>query len=356
MSGVRKGSRLVKTLGQGQFSLRKTPSCVRSLASAAEANPRQNDHLSDLESTTTFTSPAPDQKSIDAFNQAEKLSAKERRLPGNRYQYHPPKYYRGPLHPVQTPPASDPTARDFVPGPFNFPRLKHTYDSTIAPDLLTMTYQHTPPGTEQVVSQKGTLRQWDGSSPYHKNRPSRGPRGGGSSRLGILERNIDWNNIPEIEAVTINSYAPNAAQNKEYLHVARAVVQAISGDYPEVTTVKHHVIQWGVRKGDKAGAKVTLRGGAAYEFVDKLVTLVLPKIKDWPGIKASTGDDSGNLAFGMKPAWMAYFPEIEFNYDMYPPKLMPGCDIFIHTTGTSDRQGRLLMEALGFPFYGKATR
>lgn len=85
MSGVRKGSRLVKTLGQGQFSLRKTPSCVRSLASAAEANPRQNDHLSDLESTTTFTSPAPDQKSIDAFNQAEKLSAKERRLPGNRY-------------------------------------------------------------------------------------------------------------------------------------------------------------------------------------------------------------------------------------------------------------------------------
>lgn len=219
-----------------------------------------------------------------------------------------------------------------------------------------MTYQHKPPGTVAPESQKGTLRQWDGSSPYHKNRPSRGPRGGGSSRLGILERNVDWNNIPELEAVTINSYAPMSSQNKEYLHVARAVVQAISGAYPEVTTVKHHVIQWGVRKGDKAGAKVTLRGGAAYDFVDKLVTLVLPKIKDWPGIKASTGDDSGNLAFGMKPAWMAYFPEIEFNYDMYPPKLMPGCDIFIHTTGTSDRQGRLLMQALGFPFYGKATR
>lgn len=234
----------------------------------------------------------------------------------NRYQYHPPKYYRGPLHPVQTPPASDPTARDFVPGPFSFPRLKHTYESTIAPDLLAMTYQHTPPGTVPAVSQKGSLRQWDDSSPYHKNRPNRGPRGGGSSRLGLLERKIDWNNIPDIEAVTINSYAPEAAQNKEYLHVARAVVQAISGAYPEVTTVKHHVIQWGVRKGDKAGAKVTLRGGAAYEFVDKLVTLVLPKIKDWPGIKASTGDDSGNLAFGMKPEWMAYFPEIEFNYDV----------------------------------------
>ncbi|KHN95812.1 Ribosomal protein L5 [Metarhizium album ARSEF 1941] len=366
MSGVHKGSRLLKTLGQGRFRPAPAPLCARSFSSPPEAKPTQNDDLSDLESTTTFTPAAPDQESIDAFNQTESLGAKGRRLPGSRYQYHPPKYYRGPLHPVQTPPASDPTARDFVPGPFSFPRLKHTYDSTIAPDLLTMTYQHTPPGTAPVVSQKGTLRQWDGSSPYHKNRPARGPRGGGSSRLGILERNINWNNIPEIEAVTINSYAPNAAQNKEYLHVARAVVQAISGAYPQVTTVKHHVIHWGVRKGDKAGSKVTLRGGAAYEFVDKLVTLVLPKIKDWPGIKASTGDDSGNLAFGMKPEWMAYFPEIEFNYDaysmliisaqMYPPKLVPGCDIFIHTTGTSDRQGRLLMEALGFPFYGKATR
>lgn len=246
-----------------------------------------------------------------------------------RYQYHPPKYYRGPLHPVQTPKSSDPTARDFVPGPFSFPRLKHTYDSTIAPDLLAMTYQHTPPGTVAPESQKGTLRQWDGSSPYHKNRPSRGPRGGGSSRLGILERNVDWNNIPEIEAVTINSYAPMSSQNKEYLHVARAVVQAISGAYPEVTTVKHHVIQWGVRKGDKAGAKVTLRGGAAYDFVDKLITLVLPKIKDWPGIKASTGDDSGNLAFGMKPAWMAYFPEIEFNYDVRPLPLLFSLGFFL---------------------------
>lgn len=64
----------------------------------------------------------------------------------SRYQYHPPKYYRGPLHPVQCPPSSDPTARDYVPGPFSLPRLKHTYDSTIAPDLMTMTYQHAPPG------------------------------------------------------------------------------------------------------------------------------------------------------------------------------------------------------------------
>lgn len=217
---------------------------------------------------------------------------------------------------MQSPPSSDPTARDFVPGPFNVPRLMHTYDSTIAPDLATLTYQHTPPGTTRGDSQKGTLRAWDDSSPYHKNRPLRGPRGGSSSRLGLLERDITWFDVPRIEAVTINSYAPKSSNDKEYLHVARAVVQAISGSFPETTTVKKHVVQWGVRKGDKAGAKTTLRGAAALEFVDKLVTLVLPKIKDWQGLEASTGDRAGNIALGLRPEWMAYFPELETNYDV----------------------------------------
>lgn len=233
-----------------------------------------------------------------------------------RYQFHPPKYNRGPLHPIQSPPSSDPTARDFVPGPFNLPRLKHTYDSTIAPDLMTLTYTHKPPGYEAPESTKGLLREWDGSSPYHKNRPRRGPRGGQSGRLGLVEKEMSWHNLPEIAAVTVNSYAPEAADNKEYLDVARAVVQAITGEFPEVTRTKSNVIHWGVRKGQKTGAKVTLRGGAAYEFVDKLVTLVLPKIKDWPGVKGSSGDRAGNLGLGLNPEWMSYFPELEYNFDV----------------------------------------
>ncbi|KAK7432776.1 54S ribosomal protein L7, mitochondrial [Neonectria magnoliae] len=356
MATLREATRMASSLGRRQLPLRTVPSCARRLASTQADKPAPSpDALAELDSASSFSTPLPNQKEFEAFNSADKDKTRNKDLPGNRYQYHPPKYYRGPLHPVQMPPSSDPTARDFVPGPFSFPRLKHTFDDTIAPDLLTMTYTHVPPGTVTPESNKGVLREWDESSPYHKNRPRRGPRGGGSSRLGILERDIAWHNIPEIEAVTINSFAPLAAQNKEYLHVARAVVQAISGAFPEVTKVKHGVVQWSIRKGDKSGAKVTLKGGAAYDFIDKLVTLVLPKIKDWPGINASTGDDAGNLAFGLKPAWMAYFPEVEFNYDMYPARLMPGCDIFIKTTGTSDRQGRLLLQALGFPFYGKAT-
>lgn len=233
-----------------------------------------------------------------------------------RYQYHPPKYYRGPLHPVQMPPSSDPTARDFVPGPFNVPRGKHTFDSTLASDIMTLTYKHMPPGYVPPESKKGELREWDGSSPYHEGRPRRGPRGGGSSRLGLLERDITNSNIPELEGITIAAYAPLAADNKEYLQVARAVVQAISGVHAETIKAKKNVIQWKIRKGDFAGAKADLTGEAAYEFFDKLLTLVLPKIKDWPGMKWTSGDGSGNMAIGMEPEWMAFFPELEFNYDV----------------------------------------
>ncbi|CCE34810.1 related to ribosomal protein L5 precursor,mitochondrial [Claviceps purpurea 20.1] len=357
MSSLRESARLARLFGQRRLPLKAPQSCARRFASTAAGNSQtlKADQLADLESTTTYTSAAPEQESIDKFKTGTHRT-NEDRLPGGRYQYHPPKYYRGPLHPVQSPESSDPTARDFVPGPFSVPRLKQTYDSTIAHDLMTMTYKHKPPGYVAPESKKGHLREWDDSSPYHKNRPRRGPRGGASSRLGLLERDVEWNNITSLSAVTINSYAPEACHSKDYLHVTRAVIQAISGAYPEVTTIKHQVSQWRIREGDKAGCKVTLHGSAALEFVDKLVTLVLPKIKDWPGIKASTGDDSGNLAFGMKPEWVTYFPEIEFNFDMYPPRLIPGCDIFLHTTGTSDRQGRLLLQALGFPFYGKKSR
>lgn len=203
-----------------------------------------------------------------------------------------------------------------MPGPFTYPRLKHTLDSTIGPDLLTLTYQHQPPGTPASTSQKGVLRTWDGSSPYHKNRPLRAPRGPDGDRLRLIERDITFNNVPEILSVTISAYEPAAGQNKEVLHTTRAVLQAISGQFTNVIRVKRPVVQWKIRKNDMAGAKVSIQGNAAYEFTDKLIHLVLPKIKDWQGVKASTGDRSGNIAFGLKPEWMSFFPEIEYNYDV----------------------------------------
>ncbi|TQV92165.1 ribosomal L5P family protein [Cordyceps javanica] len=352
MAGAREGMRALRVVSARQLSQQASWPCARRFASSSAAS---QSSLAAIEESTSFSTPGPDENAVKAFKEARTSNKRDKQLPGGRYQFHPPKYNRGPLHPIQSPPSSDPTARDFVPGPFNLPRLKHTYDSTIAPDLMTLTYTHKPAGFEASESTKGQLREWDGSSPYHKNRPRRGPRGGQSGRLGLVEKEMSWHNLPEIAAVTVNSYAPEAADNKEYLDVARAVVQAITGEFPEVTRTRSNVIHWGVRKGQKTGAKVTLRGGAAYEFVDKLVTLVLPKIKEWPGVKGSSGDRAGNLGLGLDPEYMSYFPELEYNFDMYPPNLMPGCDIIIQTTGTSDRQGRLLLEALGFPFYGKVS-
>lgn len=187
-------------------------------------------------------------------------------------------------------------------------------ETTVAPDLLTLTYQHTPPGTVKPVSQKGELRTWDGSSPYHKNRPRRGPRGPGSDRLPLLERNISPNNIPEIKGVSVSVHAPRTNENKEWLHTARAVLLAITGQFPKVNVLRTNVVQFKVKKGDVGGAHVNMTGNAAYEFIDKLVTLVLPKIKEWPGVKATSGDGHGNLSLGLTPDVMAYFPELEFNY------------------------------------------
>ena len=234
----------------------------------------------------------------------------------SRYQYHPPKYDRGPLHPVQSPPSSDPIARNFIPGPFNHPRVKHTIESTIAPDLLTLTYQHTPPGDVRSTSTKGNLREWDGSSPYHKNRPRRAPRGPGSDRLPLLERDITFNTVPGIKSVSISAHEPNVHSDKEHRHVVRAILQAISGQFPKLNVIKSHNSQFKIKSGEIGGARVTLTGDAATEFFDKLVTLVLPKIKEWPGVKASSGDRNGNFNFGLNPDSMAFFPELEYNYSV----------------------------------------
>ncbi|KAH8157991.1 hypothetical protein CIB48_g10254 [Xylaria polymorpha] len=222
------------------------------------------------------------------------------------------------LHPIQPPPSSDPTARDFVPGPFNLPRLKQTYQSTIASDIMTMMYQHTPPGTPKKP-ERIRLREWDDSSPYMKNRPKRGPRG--ADVLFPLEKSINWRNIPEIRKVHIAIYSPLAKKNSDHIIVGRAVLQSISGVRPTVTVTKSSVAQWSIVKGDRSGVKCTIYGNQAYEFIDKAVNLVFPKIKEWRGFKGTTGDSTGNIGFGLAPQDMQHFPEVEAAFSR--PQLSP---------------------------------
>ena len=108
-------------------------------------------------------------------------------------------------------------------------------------------------------------------------------------------------------------------------------------------------------KGKSIACTADLKGESMYHFLDKLISVVMPKIKDWRGVRATTGDNSGNISFGFGPEVVATFPEIENNYDAYPPKMIPGLHVTVHTTARADKDARLLLETFGVPFYGKVV-
>lgn len=221
------------------------------------------------------------------------------------------------MHPHQPPHPSDPASREFVPGPFSTTRLESTYHNIIAPDFMTMCYQHVPPGFR--APDKGPrLRPWEGDSPYFTNRQLRGPRGGDVLRL--LRKPITFRTIPQVSRVTVHAYTKGGSQQ---LHVAGLLVQSITNKRILTHTARKSVTQWSLVRGRHVSATVDLKGEEMYHFLGKLITVVLPRIKDWRGIRATTGDSSGNLTFGMDPDTVAMFPEIEVNYDAYPPKMIP---------------------------------
>ncbi|ETN40686.1 uncharacterized protein HMPREF1541_04965 [Cyphellophora europaea CBS 101466] len=290
---------------------------------------------------------------VDASSYDPVKNAKNRKyqLPPSRYQYRSPRYYRGPLHPHQPPPPHDPSSREFVPGPFSNPRLEQTYHSIIAPDFMTMCYQHTPPGF-RAPAKGPRLRPWIGESPYFKNRPVRGPRGGDVLRL--LRKPITFNNIPQLKRVTVHAFIRDAAsKGSPPLHAAGLLLQSITNKRVEVHRAKKSVSQWSLIAGKPISLTVDLEGEDMYHFLSKVITVVLPRIKDWRGVRATTGDSSGNLTFGLEPETVAAFPEVETNYDAYPPKMIPGMHITIHTSADTDKDARLLLQQLGVPFYGK---
>ena len=178
---------------------------------------------------------------------------------------------------------------------------------------MTMTYDHFPPGT--TPPKKGErLRSWTGDNPYFKNRPLRGPRGG--DVLKLLRKPITYKNIPRLERVTVHTMVKDAKSDSAHLHVAGMIMQAITNVRATAHPTKHSIAGFGVREGQHLSVTCTLEGEDMFHFLSKVVDVVMPKIKDFRGIKGSTGDSSGNLAFGLKGEEVAMFPEIEVNYDM----------------------------------------
>ncbi|OJJ96789.1 hypothetical protein ASPACDRAFT_81017 [Aspergillus aculeatus ATCC 16872] len=331
-------------------SARPQTLCWRRNVSDQASTRSPSAELSELESTDLASTNAPSEL-VQSYDPIARARGRKTKLPRSRYQFRSPKYYRGPLHPHQPPPPSDPSSRLYVPGPFSLPRVEQTWQSTVASDILTLLYVHNPPGFKPPVKAP-RLRSWDDSSPYHKNRNLRGPRGGDVLRL--LRKPIDFNNIPRLERITIHSYVNMATENSSWLHAAGIAVQAISNVRVQTFKSRTSVQKWGIIPGrDTVACKADLYGENMMHFFGKLVDIVLPRIKDWQGVKGSSGDSSGNITFGLDPEHVALFPEIEINYDMYPPKMIPGCHITIHTSARTDKDARLLLSALGIPFYGK---
>ncbi|KAF2768499.1 ribosomal protein L5 [Teratosphaeria nubilosa] len=289
-------------------------------------------------------------KKSRSFDPAAMAGKRQRRLPPSRYQFRSPRYFRGPLHPHQPLPPSDVASREFVPGPFSLPRVQQTYDSTFASDFMTLAYTHFPPG--HVAHQKGDrLRPWVGESPYYKNRPLRGPRGGDALRP--LRKPITFQNIPTIEKIVVHTMVKEAMDDSAHLHVAGMVLQAVTGVRATTHPVKKSVSGFGIRPGQYLSATCELRGEGMWDFLGKCVDVVMPRIKDWRGVKGSSGDESGTLGFGFTEEEAALFPEIEVNYDSYPPKMIPGFHVFVKTTAKNDSDARMLLTQLGIPFHGK---
>jgi large subunit ribosomal protein L5 len=150
--------------------------------------------------------------------------------------------------------------------------------------------------------------------------------------------------VPRILKITINMGVGEAVADKKVMDAATADLAKITGQKPAVTKAKKSVATFKVRDGQAIGCKVTLRGDRMYEFLDRLVSIAIPRIRDFRGISTRSFDGRGNYSLGVKE--QIIFPEIQ--YDQIDQ--IRGMDITISTSARDDKHGRALLEAFNFPF------
>jgi large subunit ribosomal protein L5 len=150
--------------------------------------------------------------------------------------------------------------------------------------------------------------------------------------------------VPKFVKIVVNMGVGKATQQKSLLDGAVTDLQIITGQKPLVTKAKKSIAGFKLREGNEIGAKVTLRSDRMWEFYDRLVTLAIPRIRDFRGMSPSQFDGRGNYTFGVTEQLI--FPEID--YDKIDA--VRGMDITIVTTAETDDHGRALLRALGFPF------
>ena len=150
--------------------------------------------------------------------------------------------------------------------------------------------------------------------------------------------------VPGLVKIVVNTGVGEAARDSKIIEGAIKDLTAITGQKPQVTKARKSIAQFKLREGQPIGAHVTLRGDRAWEFLDRLLSLALPRIRDFRGLSDKQFDGRGNYTFGLTEQVM--FHEI----DQDRIDRSRGMDITIVTTATNDEQGRALLKQLGFPF------
>ena len=150
--------------------------------------------------------------------------------------------------------------------------------------------------------------------------------------------------VPKIEKIVINMGVGDAVQNSKALDNAVAELALISGQKPLITRAKKSIATYRLREGMPIGAKVTLRGERMYEFFDKLVTVALPRVRDFHGVSKKAFDGRGNYTLGVKEQLI--FPEIDYD----KVSKVRGMDIVVVTTANTDEEARELLTLCGMPF------
>ena len=150
--------------------------------------------------------------------------------------------------------------------------------------------------------------------------------------------------VPKIEKIVVNMGIGDAVQNSKVLDSAIEELQSITGQKPVVTKAKKSIATFRLREGMPIGAKVTLRGERMYEFFDKLISVSLPRVRDFRGISKKAFDGRGNYTLGVKEQLI--FPEIDYD----KVSKVRGMDIVIVTTANTDEEARELLTQFGMPF------
>jgi large subunit ribosomal protein L5 len=150
--------------------------------------------------------------------------------------------------------------------------------------------------------------------------------------------------VPRLDKIVVNMGVGKASQNAKALDSAVADLTSITGQKPLVTKTKKAISNFKVRENMPIGAKVTLRGAQMFEFMDRLVSLALPRVRDFRGVQPRSFDGQGNYNLGIKE--QTIFPEI--NYDKV--EQVQGLDIAFITTAKTDAEGKALLKGLGMPF------